>query len=186
LRAWRRAHPGHRSFTVLRHPLARAHAAFCTRVLTGALPDLCARLTRGHGVQLPPPDRPAAQTLVAHRAAFLAFLRLVKLGLGGQTGLRVDASWASQSGVLQGFGEVQAPDLVLREDRLAEGLAFLAAEVGVAPQQVVPMADTGPHPLAALYDAEVEAAAREAYARDYLGFGFGPWRPPAQAPFQAA
>jgi len=33
LRQWRGAHPGFRSFTVLRHPVARAHHAFCQRIL---------------------------------------------------------------------------------------------------------------------------------------------------------
>jgi len=30
--------------------------------------------------------------------------------------------------------------------------------------------------LATIYDAELEAAARDAYGRDYMGFGFGDWR----------
>ena len=29
--------------------------------------------------------------------------------------------------------------------------------------------------LAEIYDAEIEAAARDAYGRDYLAFGFGDW-----------
>ena len=29
LRKWKAAHPGQRSFTVLRHPLARAYTAWC-------------------------------------------------------------------------------------------------------------------------------------------------------------
>jgi LPS sulfotransferase NodH len=33
LRQWKRRNKGHRSFTVLRHPLARAHAVFCERIL---------------------------------------------------------------------------------------------------------------------------------------------------------
>lgn len=33
LRQWKRKHRGHRSFTVLRHPLARAHDAFSTKLL---------------------------------------------------------------------------------------------------------------------------------------------------------
>ena len=33
LRRWMRGKPGHRRFTVLRHPVARAHAAFCERIL---------------------------------------------------------------------------------------------------------------------------------------------------------
>ena len=31
--------------------------------------------------------------------------------------------------------------------------------------------------LAAIYDAEIESAARDACQRDYLAFGFGDWRP---------
>jgi len=33
LRDWKRLHTGYRSFTVLRHPVARAHAAFCDKIL---------------------------------------------------------------------------------------------------------------------------------------------------------
>jgi len=33
LRQWKKANPGHRSFAVLRHPVARAHHAFCTHIL---------------------------------------------------------------------------------------------------------------------------------------------------------
>ncbi|MDG1409068.1 MAG: hypothetical protein P8Q50_15005 [Octadecabacter sp.] len=33
LRDWKRSHVGHRSFTVIRHPVARAHAAFCDKIL---------------------------------------------------------------------------------------------------------------------------------------------------------
>ena len=39
-------------------------------------------------------------------------------------------------------------------------------------------ADRLPEPagLAELYDAEIEAAVRDAYQRDYVSLGFGPWR----------
>lgn len=172
LRQWKRARAGHRSFTVLRHPLARAHAAFADRVLTNNLPELRGLLTRNYKVALPPAGTEFADP-AAHRAAFLGFLRFLKLNLSGQTGFRVDAHWASQTAVLQGFAQFQGPDHVLREDRLAEGLAFLAAEVGVAcPPAPVAPADE----LATIYDADLEAAARDAYGRDYMGFGFGDWR----------
>ena len=60
------------------------------------------------------------------------------------------------------------------EERLTEGLAFLAAELGItAPAAPAPVADAR---LLALCDAEVEDAAREAYQRDYVGYGFGRWR----------
>jgi LPS sulfotransferase NodH len=186
LRRWRRAHPRHRSFTVLRHPLERAHAAFCRRILTGERPDVRARLVRVHGLDLPSADAVADQTLAAHRAAFLGFLRFLKLDLAGQTGLRVDAAWATQSAMLQGFAQAQAPDLVLREERLAEGLAFLAGEVGVRAPAYVPFPEPAPFPLAAVHGSDLDAAAEEAYGRDYLAFGFGPWRPAARAGGQAA
>jgi len=170
LRQWKRAHPGHRSFAVLRHPLLRAHAVFCARVLGGSLPEMRLRLIRTQGVDLPPSGAAAALTAEAHRAAFLGFLRLVKQGLAGQAGLRVDPCWASQTAVLQGFAALRPPDVVLREDRLAEGLARLAQDTGLtAPPFEAPLA------VPPFRDDEIEHAVREAYARDYLEFGFGPF-----------
>ncbi|EEW26506.1 hypothetical protein [Rhodobacter ferrooxidans] len=174
LRQWKRAHVPHRSFTVLRHPVARAHAAFCGQILSNALPELRMGLVKTYKLALPEPGQ--AHDLATHRAAFLGFLRFLKLNLSGQTGLRVDAHWATQTAVLQGFAQFQGPDMVLREDRLAEGLAVLASEVGIVAPPLAAMPEDAPHPLASVYDAEIEAAAHDAYQRDYMGYGFGPWR----------
>ena len=171
LRQWKRGRPGHRSFTVLRHPLDRAYAAFEAWVVSGDMPELRGLLARNYKVDLPQVGMEFADK-DAHRAAFMGFLRFLKLNLGGQTGFRVDAHWASQTAVLQGFAQFQGPDHVLREDRLAEGLAYLAAEVGV---DCPPVQTTAVTALAPLYNADVEAAARDAYTRDYMGFGFGDW-----------
>ena len=171
LRQWKRGRPGHRSFTVLRHPLDRAYAAFEARVISGDMPELRGLLSRSYKVDLPQVGMEFADT-DAHRAAFMGFLRFLKLNLGGQTGFRVDVHWASQTAVLQGFAQFQGPDHVLREDRLAEGLAYLAAEVGV---DCPPVQCTAVTALAPLYNADVEAAARDAYTRDYMGFGFSDW-----------
>ena len=172
LRQWKRAHPGHRSFTVVRHPMARAHAAFCDRILTGALPEVRSTFARTLGVDLPPPARADAMGAEDHRAAFLAFLRFAKMNLAGQTPARVDAAIATQAAVIQGFAQFQGPDLVLREDRLAPGLAFLAAETGQPCPALPPGTDHRPVELAAIADAEVQDAARDAYARDFTAFGF--------------
>jgi LPS sulfotransferase NodH len=174
LRQWKRSKVPHRSFTVLRHPVARAHAAFCSQILGNALPELRAGLVKTWKLALPEPGK--AQDLASHRAAFLDFLRFLKLNLAGQTGLRVDANWATQTAVLQGFAQFQGPDMVLREDRLAEGLAVLAAEVGIACPVLADIPEKAPHPLDAVYDDEIEAAVQDAYQRDYMGYGFGPWR----------
>ncbi|MFN3846573.1 MAG: nodulation protein NodH [Paracoccaceae bacterium] len=174
LRQWKKARPGHRSFTVLRHPVSRAHEVFCRLILSGQLAKIRDQMDHIHKLSLPPSGADYAD-MDEHRAGFLGFLKWVKLTLSGQTGIRVDAHWASQAAVLQGFATFQGPDLVLREDRLVEGLAFLAAEVGQTAPALPAESEHGFTPMSAVYDAEVEAAARDAYARDYMAFGFSDW-----------
>lgn len=177
LRQWKRANAGHRSFTVIRHPLARAYWVFCNQILTGTFAEIRSTLNKVYKVDLPAPDKVAAMTLTAHHDAFLGFLRFLKLNLSGQTGVRVDPRWASQAAVLQGLANFQGPDLILREDRLSEGLSYLATEVWCAPVMLPSAeADAAVFSLDMVYDQEIEAASREAYQRDYMGFGFGPWR----------
>jgi LPS sulfotransferase NodH len=173
-RQWKRDNPGHRSFTVIRHPLLRAHVAFREKIVSGALADHRRTLIRAYKANLPDPGQPFADA-ASERAAFLVFLRYARLATGGQTGQRVDPNWASQTAILQGFATFQPLDLVIREDRLAEGLAFLAADLGLPPPPA-----TAPDPaiaaLAAIHDDSLDEAAEHAYARDYMGFGFGRWR----------
>ncbi|MCJ8138364.1 sulfotransferase family protein [Falsirhodobacter halotolerans] len=174
LRAWRGAHPGHRSFTVLRHPLARAHTAFTDQILTNALAGIRQQMVRRYDLPLPPPGQDMG--FEAHRTAFLAFLRFLKLHVAGQSGVRADAGMASQAAVLEGMGAVCQPDLILRESRLSEGLAFLAAQIDHPSPALIPAPADAAIPLSTLVDDEIEAAAREAYHRDYDQFGFGDWR----------
>jgi LPS sulfotransferase NodH len=167
LKQWMRGSKGHRSFTVLRDPLLRADAAFRQRILSGARSDVWQTLVTAHGVMLPDPGR-EFENPDDHLAGLLGFLRFVKLNLSGQTAFKVDAHWASQAAVLQGFAQFQGPDLVLREERLAEGLAFLCAEAG----QLCNALPERPAP-AHLHDTpELRDACRDTYARDYLAFGF--------------
>ncbi|MFT4150617.1 MAG: nodulation protein NodH [Paracoccaceae bacterium] len=172
LRQWKRAHPGHRSFTVVRHPLLRAHAAFC-RLLETPAPELRSFIARVQKVEVPRPGQgyPDAD---AFRRGFLDFLGFLKLHVTGQTGLKLDAHLATQAAAIEGFSRFQTPDFILREDRLAGGLAWLAAERGLTCPPL-PTADEYAVPLAAIHGPDLEEAAREAYARDYQGFGFGDW-----------
>lgn len=175
LRLWRRANPGNRSFTVLRHPLNRAHRAFCA-LEQGTLPgDQRRQLARLYGIALPAPGQSFTDP-AERRLAFLAFLRFLKRNLAGQTSFKTDPSWASQSALLQGFATLQSPDLILREDRLAEGMAFLAAEFGLPAPPPLPPQDAEDALLDTIRDGELEEAARDAYARDYQGLGFYPLR----------
>ncbi len=173
LRAWRRRHPGARSFVVLRDPALRLQAAFRMR-LAAAGSSLSQAIARGYGVPLPAggfSDR------AEERAAYLAFLRFVSANLDGQTGVPVHPSWATQAALLAGVAGAVVPDAVLREDRLASGLGWLAAEVDIP---CPPLSDPPPpartDPWAG--DAEVAAAVALAHRRDIATFGFAP-RPAA-------
>ena len=178
LRAWRRDHPGHRAFTVLRHPLLRAWDAFL-HLLGAGRPDLRQLLREVHRVALPPdPDLMAMQddALSRHFGQFLGFLRR---NLNGQTSLPTHPGWASQSEVLAGFARFCLPDLIAREDRLAEDLDFLARAAGIAHVPDMPRPDPWP---AFLRDPALEDAARAAYPRDFAAFGFGPVAAALQGP----
>ena len=180
LREWQAHHSRHRSFAVLRHPLARAHAAFCDRILLAGplnLPEIRANLIRVHKLKLPEQpleiDQLAAYSDQDHKRAFAGFLKFLKTNLAGQTSIRVDPSWASQLTLLQGMSEFAVPDCVLREDELAQTLTDLAKQVGVThPPMIGKTAHRLHYRLLSIYDASLEFAARDAYARDYAAFSF--------------
>ncbi len=176
LRQWKRAHPGHRSFTVVSHPALRLHRAFCRHILSdgpGAYPEIRRILKQVYGLALPEPG--AGHDLATHRRAFMDFARWVRGNLSGQTSVRVDGSWASQGMVIQGFGQFMLPDHILREETLEQGLSALSREVGRPAPPLPEASPEEPFALAEFHDDEVEKAVRAAYQRDYMLFGFGPY-----------
>lgn len=179
LRHWKRNTPGHRSFTVLRHPVARAHAAFCEKILCvgqGTYSDIRKTLRNFYKIPIPGGDPDADYDRRSHRAAFVAFLAFLKANLAGQTGIRIDPHWATQASVIQGMAQFALPDMILRETGMINDLPMLAGGVGY-PVTVVPdpAPDDMPFPLSEIYDAEIEKLVGEVYQRDYVMFGFGPW-----------
>jgi len=179
LRQWKRANATHRSFTVLRHPVARAHSVFCERILStssGNYLKIRETLRKQFKLPIPGPQSGKPYTLADHRRAFEAFLAFVRINLAGQTAIRVDAAWCSQSQTLASFADFQLPDFVLREDELPDMLPQIARQVG-HPDPGMPTAaeDDGPYTLADFYDDEIEALVSDVYQRDYLMFGFRPW-----------
>lgn len=170
LDAWRRGHPGFRSFAVIRHPLLRAHDAFMRKVLTGEFREVREHMARLFGVVL---EGPVTLPPDDHRTAFKAFLRFAAASVQQQTRMQPWPMWATQIANLEGYAQVILPDMILREDSLAVDLDRLARQMGhAAPPAYRP--DPAPGlPLAAVLDDEIVALSRAAYQRDHHHFGFG-------------
>lgn len=179
LRTWKRQRPGHRSFTVIRHPLARAHEAFCSKILStkkGSFAGIRKTLRRAHNLPIPEGEPNDDYSVESHREAFTTYLSWVKANLAGQTAVRVDGHWATQAQCIQGMSEFTLPDMIVREDEMALYLPALAMQVGhPSPPEPVAVPTTAPFSLAQIYDDRIEALAREAYLRDYTMFGFDSW-----------
>ena len=78
---------------------------------------------------------------------------------------------------IQGFGEFTLPDVILREEDLAQHLSALAVGVGYGDAaRIEPASFHGPFALEDIYDDEIEALGAEVYQRDYMMFGFDRWR----------
>lgn len=176
LRNWKKSAVDHRSFTVIRHPLQRAHAGFCKHILStgpGGYGAIRETLQRVHNVPLPAEG--ASYGLSDHRAAFDAYLRFLKANLNGQTSVRVDPVWATQNHLLQGMGDYALPDLVVRENVMDKQLTRLAMDVGWEPAAMRAAEEDTPFTLADIYDDDIEALCQDVYQRDYVMFGFGRW-----------
>jgi hypothetical protein len=176
LRKWRRQHEGFKTICVVRHPAIRAHASFCKYIVStknGSYREMRKLLIKQFGVDVPKTDTGIeGYSLTTHKAAFIAFLKFLKLNLANQTSIRIDPAWASQTAILEGVSQILIPTHVIHEDDITVGIAHIEALLDL---KAVPIADTahsGPFVLAEFCDTEIEDLARDAYMRDYLNFGF--------------
>ncbi len=181
-RRWMRHHPGHRSFTVLRHPLSRAYDAFCRFILppdVEAYADIRHALIHRYEVPLPEGALPTHWSVEDQGAAFLGFLNFLSGNLGGQTSLRVDYSWASQAAFLSAIAEFGVPDRVVRENSMAEELGQIVGAVGLidAPQLSGGFSLPSAFSLESIRTPQIDSACATAYRRDFILFGFESWQP---------
>lgn len=177
LRPWMRKSAPFTAFTILRHPLERAHHVFCTRILPEDTPgyqDIRKVIMQQYGVPIPRKGPDADYTPQAHRAAFLGFLGFLKSHLNDQGSLRVDAAFATQLAIVQGVANVVPPQRIVREDAARQALAQMARDLGKPAPDFAPEMP-GPFALADIHDRALEDEALEAYRKDYLTFGFKRW-----------
>ena len=169
LRQWKRQHPGHRSFVILRHPLYRAWEAFL-HLLSEAKPELRQLMREVHRVALPADHALTDLDDASTAGLFHQFLEFLSRNLNGQTTLPTHPHWASQSAVLAGFSQFVQPDMLIREDRLREDIGYLCQSANIPDPQLERIEI--PAPPAFLSDKELTNAAFSAYQRDYIAFGF--------------
>ena len=178
LRQWKRNNKNHRSFTVISHPVTRLYRVFCNKILStqsGAYTEIRKILQSSYNVPLPENESDASYSLDAHRKAFMEFTRFVAGNLNGQTSVRVDPAWASQSEVINGFSNFALPDVILREDDLLGQHEWIKKALAIKSKKAIVINEpTTRYELADIYDAEVEKAVKLAYQKDYMAFGFTP------------
>lgn len=179
LRQWMKDNSGFRSFTVLRHPVTRAYTVFNRFILPDDRPAYAdPRKTLQQRYKVPMPNKTPGDdwTEAEQKAAFQGFIGFLKGNLAGQTSVRVDQAWATQTAILQGLSTLLVPQSVIHEDDMKETLPALARAVGaVDVPDVIGEAMPGNHALKSIYDGKIEQVLIDAYRRDYVGFGFPRW-----------
>lgn len=178
LRHWMEAQRTYRSFSVLRHPVARAHAAYCENFLNvkaGGFSAIRKVLSQDYKIHFPTDCDAPFGDIEQHRQNFLRFLGFLKDNLQSQTSVRVDPAWATQHHILQGMSEFCVPHLILREDTLENDLTVLGNQIDLSPVPLTLEHDPLIAILQSIYNDPIEDATRKVYRRDYLNFGFENW-----------
>ncbi len=186
---WLSNHQTRLIVTILSHPVERAYTAFYRHIFCSGedlFPWIRTTLENHYGLDLPDkkltksPNRNVLEnsgyTITRQSKAFAQFLRFLKGNLQGQTRSRIDQSWASQNSILQGYGRLAFPDIIIRKEKLATELGVIEAKLGLSPIPL-PESEEPDHcfTLSEVYTPDVEKIAKAVYARDYQLFGFSDW-----------
>jgi hypothetical protein len=176
-RDWQSGNAGYVAFSLIRHPLDRAHHIYRTQVLHGARENVRLWMKRVHDVSLPDKSQIASYGVAEHRAGFAAYLRFVHACLNGQTSIPAQPAWDTQAALLAGIVTQCPLSLVLTAERFAAAVPALGQMLGRALPAYAPQRVVNRLTLDSIYDAEIEALGRAAYGADYLALGFDDWRP---------
>jgi len=161
----------------VRHPLLRSFSAFVAHFLTpgpNRFAKIHSTLNKHYGLQL---DEDATFESIGDDdlgRSFAAFLKFVEGNLAGQTKVRVDGAWASQTAIIQAVSAVSPLDRIIREHEFpteANHLNKTNAPSAFFDKQ----SDDLIARLAKIHEPELEKHARAAYQRDYMQFGFSKW-----------
>ncbi len=175
-------------FTVVRHPVLRAYNAFMLKVFattSGGYFSIRQDLENQFGIILPQGeiapwhDRHLLERngygVEEHRISFKLFLIFVATNLRNETKIRQDGKWQLQTEIIRRYRILHPDVVVLKEKNLSAGLRYLSNLLNIPPilnwKNKTDPAFT--FPIRSVYDAEVEALAREAYGQDYKELRYG-------------
>ncbi len=185
---WKMRHKSPLFFTVVRHPVLLAYNAFMHKIFAtipagylGIRKDLENQfgMFLPHGNISTTHDRQVLEHggygVEAHRISFKLFLVFVAANLKNQTKIRQDGKWQLQSEIIRRYRILNSEVVVLKEDALALGLPYLENRLNLLPVHGWKNEPGAAYvfPLSEVYDDEIEALARAAYAQDYQEFGYG-------------
>ena len=166
------------SFTILRHPLERAHHIFCEYILDYNSDDFAQirrKLVNRYNVPLPDQVQNIDQD--DHKKVFLAFLGFLKANLLGQTTVRSDPNFASQTNIIQGFSRFAPPDALIMQDDSQRFFDAIFHASGLERESSIDLTSRHNGRLSDIYCADLEAACRGAYHKDYIALGFTDYQP---------
>ncbi|MEX0971297.1 MAG: sulfotransferase family 2 domain-containing protein [Paracoccaceae bacterium] len=172
--------------SVLHHPIDRLYAAFMNKIFSTA-PDafqkIRATLETRYQLYLPRDaqklDR-KTYTADDHRTAFHQFLLFVAANLQGETDIRQDCAWQTQSALADIFAQIMPITRFIRVEQLNRELPELERALDIPPIWATLRRDKHAafaFDLAEIYTTQTETLARAAYGEDYARFGFGNWQP---------
>ena len=172
--------------SVLHHPVDRLYAAFMNKIFSTA-PDAFQKirtiLETRYQIYLPGDaqqiDR-RTYTVEDQRTAFHQFLLFVAANLAGETDIRQDCSWQTQSALADIFAQIMPITHFLRVEQLDHDIPELERALNIPP--IWAGLKTYRHrpfafDLAEIYTDQTEALARAAFGEDYARFSFENWRP---------
>ena len=172
------SHPKHRRFTILRHPLERAHHVFCEYILDYDNDDFSQirrKLVTRYNVSLPTQEQTTNQK--EHKKVFLSFLEFLKANLLGQTTVRSDPNFASQTNIIQGFSRFAPPDALIMQEDSGRFFDQIFDDLRLERESSADVTSAHNALLSDIYCADLETACRSAYHKDYMALGFTDYQP---------
>jgi len=179
---WKVLHKAPTFFSVARHPILRAYNAFMLKIFattSGGYTAIRQDLENQFGMFLPQGDISAEQNrnpleregygVEEHRISFKLFLIFVAANLKSETKIRQDGKWQLQTEIIRRYRIINPELVVLKEENLDLGLRYLCNLLDMPPINgwKNEMDPDFVFPLCEVYDAEIDALARAAYAQDY-------------------